>query len=324
MKGSFALKIITHEEIKGLIAPNAAFDLVKENFVRKAEWILPAKTSLKYDSADFFNIMPCMMPKEGFAGVKMIFRRAGRVPTLTSKIIIFDYATGDALALIDGDYLTVLRTGAVAALAAETFALKNYNRIGLWGLGNTAYATFDVLTERRKIRGASSLEVYLLRYKDQAEKFIERFHAVDNVKFFIVDTYEAVIENSQVIFSCVSNMDDLFCNAEKYPAGVTIIPVHSKGFQNCDLVFDKIFADQTEQIKSFKYWSQFSKLNYRGELTDVLTDKIEGRTSERERILSYNVGIAIHDIRFAFEVYKKVGARCEDFNFKSPIDKFFY
>lgn len=314
------MKIITHEKIKGLINPVRAFELVKDNFIRKSEWILPAKTSLKYKSPDFFNVMPCMMPEEGFAGVKMIFRRAGRIPTLTSKIIIFDYKTGDALALIDGDYLTVLRTGAVAALAAETFAVKNYNRIGLFGLGNTAYATFDVLNERKQ----SPLEVYLLRYKDQAEKFIERFRHAENVKFFIVDDCETIIETSQVLFSCVSNTDDLFCDAEKYPQGITIIPVHSKGFQNCDLVFDKIFADQTAQIKSFKYWSQFSELNYRGELTDVLTGKVEGRTSERERILSYNVGIAIHDIRFAFEVYRLIGNDCAEFDLKSPCEKFFY
>ena len=318
------MKIITHEAIKGLIRPEEAFELVKENFVRKSEWVLPAKTSLKCEASDFFNVMPCMMPAEGFAGVKMIFRRAGRVPTLTSKIIIFDYATGDALALIDGDYLTVLRTGAVAALVAETFAVKNFSRIGMFGLGNTAYATFDVLTTRRKILGAPPLEVYLLRYKDQAEKFIERFRHVESAKFFIVDDCAAVIENSEVLFSCVTNTNDLFCDAEKYPAGITIIPVHSKGFQNCDLVFDKIFADQTAQIKSFKYWAQFSELNYRGELTDVLTGKIEGRANNRERILSYNVGIAIHDIRLAFEVYNRVGARCADFDLKSPAEKFFY
>lgn len=318
------MKIITHEAIRGLVSPVEAFELVKDNFIRQSEWILPAKTSLKYKSPDFFNIMPCMMPEEGFAGVKMIFRRAGRIPTLTSKIIIFDYVTGDALALIDGDYLTVLRTGAVAALAAETFAVKNFSRIGMFGLGNTAYATFDVLTTRRKILNAPPLEVYLLRYKDQAEKFIERFNNVENVKFFIVDNCAAIIENSQVLFSCVTNMNDLFCDAEKYPAGITIIPVHSKGFQNCDLVFDKIFADQTDQIKSFKYWSQFSELNYCGELTDVLTGKIKRRTNDRERILSYNVGIAIHDIRFAFEVYRRIGADCAEFDLKGSVEKFFY
>lgn len=260
------MKIIKHAQIKGLIAPIAAFELVKENFVRQREWILPPKTSLKYDSPDFFNVMPCMMPAQGFAGVKMIFRRAGRVPTLTSKIIVFDYVTGEALALLDGDYITVQRTGAVAALAAEIFAAKNFSRVGFFGLGNTAYATFDVLTTRRNILGSSPLEVYLLRYKDQAEKFIARFGGED-VKFFIVDSYEEVIANSQVLFSCVTNMDSFFCAPEKYPDGITVIPVHSKGFQNCDLVFDKIFADQTEQIKSFKYWSQFSELNYCGEAT---------------------------------------------------------
>ena len=318
------MKIINHDAIKGLISPHTAFELVKDNFIRKAEWVLPPKTSLKHNSPDFFNVMPCMMPAEGFAGVKMIFRRAGRVPTLTSKIIIFDYHTGEAVALLDGDYLTVLRTGAVAALAAETFAVKNFSRIGLFGLGNTAYATFDVLIARRKILEAPPLEVYLLRYKDQAKKFIERFRAVENVSFYVVDDCEEIIRNSQVLFSCVSNMDGLFCAPEKYPDGITVIPVHSKGFQNCDLVFDKIFADQTEQIKSFKYWVQFSELNYCGELTDVLTGKIAGRTGDNERILSYNVGIAIHDIRFAFEVYKTVGARCEDLNLNSPVEKFFY
>ena len=41
-----------------------------------------------------------------------------------------------------------------------------------------------------------------------------------------------------------------------------------------------------------------------------------------EGILSYNVGIAIHDIRFAFVVYKLAGARCEDLNLNSPVEKF--
>ncbi|MBR1806360.1 MAG: hypothetical protein IJ774_08255 [Selenomonadaceae bacterium] len=163
-----------------------------------------------------------------------------------------------------------------------------------------------------------------MRYKDQAEKFIEKFRAVKDVKFFIVDSCEEIIRNSQVLFSCVTNMDDLFCAPEKYPSGITIVPVHSKGFQNCDLVFDKIFSDDTSQITSFKYWPQFSELNYRGELTDVLTGKVAGRTGDDERILSYNVGIAIHDIRFAFEVYKLVGVGCQDAQLNSPVEKFFY
>lgn len=227
------------------------------------------------------------------------------------------------MALLDGDYITAFRTGAVAALAADTFAVKDYNRIGIYGLGNTARATFDVLTSIEK-NVAKSFEVFLLRYKNQAENFIERFKHLKNVIFHIVDNAEEVAVNSQILISCVSDTKNLFCNVDKYPAGILILPVQSKGFQNCDLVFDKIFADYTAQIKDFKYFPQFSKLNYCGELTDVLNKNILGRDNDTERILSYNIGIAAHDIVFASEIFNRVGKDCEEINLKSPCEKFFY
>ena len=30
---------------------------------------------------------------------------------------------------------------------------------------------------------------------------------------------------------------------------MTVIPVHTRGFQNCDLFFDKVFADDTDHVK---------------------------------------------------------------------------
>lgn len=317
------MKIIPHNVIKKVFNVTEAFNLVKDSFIRQSEFLLPPKISIKYGESDFFNTMPCVMLNDGVAGVKVVSRHLGRTPTLTAKILLFDSSTGDALALLDGDYITVLRTGAVAALATETFAVKGYSRVGIWGLGNTAYAAFDVLVHNRK-NSAKVLDVFLLRYKNQAEKFIECFSHIDDVNFHICETYEEIAKNSQVLISCVSDMNKLFCNAEIYPAGILIVPVQSKGFQNCDLVFDKIFSDYTEQIKGFKYFSQFSKLNYCGELTDVLNGKIEGRTSNAERILSYNIGIAIHDLRFANEIYQRVGKSCADADLQSPRDKVFY
>lgn len=324
-KKVFSLKLIPHSVIKGVISPSEAFELVKENFINKSNFLLPPKISLKYNDENFFNTMPCIKKSGGeyITGVKLVSRHLGRTPTLTAKILIFDSITGETLALLDGDYITAFRTGAVAALAAETFAVKNYKRIGFFGLGNTAYATFDILSTVKK-NIDQPLEVYLLRYKNQAEKFIQRFNNLPNVKFIVVESYAEVIKNSQVLFSCVSNMDGIFCEAEEYPKGILVVPVHTKGFQNCDLVFDKIFADDTGHIKGFKYFPQFSKLNYCGEFTDVLNGKNIGRANESERILSYNIGIAIHDITFAYEIYKRVGNLCQEIDLQSPDEKIFY
>ena len=242
---------------------------------------------------------------------------------MTAKILLFDSTTGNALALLDGDYITAFRTGAVAALAADTLAVKNYNRVGIFGLGNTACAAFDVLTSIEK-NSAKNFEVFLLRYKNQAENFIARFNHLTNINFHIVDTYEEVAVNSQILISCVSYAKDFFCPVEKYPNGILILPVQSRGFQNCDLIFDKIFADYTAQIKDFKYFPQFSKLNYRGELTDVLNGTIDGRTDDNERNLSYNLGIAAHDMVFANEIYCRIGNDCDEVDLQSPTEKVFY
>ena len=44
-------------------------------------------------------------------------------------------------------------------------------------------------------------------------------------------------------------------------------------------------------------------------MPDVLAGRVPGRESEDERILSYNIGIALHDMVFAHHVCRLVSAR---------------
>ena len=74
-----------------------------------------------------------------------------------------------------------------------------------------------------------------------------------------------------------------------------------RGFQNCDVFFDKVFGDDTGQIRGFKYFSQFRQYD---ELHRVLQGKTPGRINNDERILSYNYGIGLHDIVFASKIYE--------------------
>ena len=42
-----------------------------------------------------------------------------------------------------------------------------------------------------------------------------------------------------------------------YRKGCLVIPVHTRGFQNCDLCFDKVYADDTAHVCGFKYFNEF-------------------------------------------------------------------
>ena len=105
--------------------------------------------------------------------------------------------------------------------------------------------------------------------------------------------------------SAVTEMVDLFCADDtKYPEGILLVPIHTRGFQNCDLFFDHVFADDKEHVEGFKYFSQFKAFN---ELSEVLLGRMKGRENDKQRILSYNIGLGLHDVLYASKIYERLG-----------------
>ncbi len=295
------MRIISQQQIKALgISPSTCLQWVKESFSIKKNSQLPAKISVHPEGFDFYTAMPCLLPKEyDRVGLKMVHRVKGAIPSLGSDILVYEASTGKLLAFMDCDWITAMRTGATAVYAAQTLRRTGEVTYCIVGLGNTARATMLCLLESEPGRHH---KVYLKRYKNQAELFIERFQNYNNVSFEIIDSISDMFKASDVIFSCISDADGLFCEDENcFRSGCTLIPVHVRGFQNCDLFFDKIYGDDTAPIKQWKYFNQY---RYYGELQDVIDGKDNGRDNNIERIISYNYGLALHDIYYATKIYE--------------------
>ena len=124
-----------------------------------------------------------------------------------------------------------------------------------------------------------------------------------NLHFSVCDNTKTLISGSDVVISCITSASGQIATDEEFKPGVTVIPVHTRGFQNCDLFFDKVFADDTDHVKDFKYFKSFKQFD---EVSKVLLKKSVGRASEQERILVYNIGISLHDIYFASKIYDLV------------------
>ena len=298
------VSVIQQEQIDRLrISPKECIEWVRQGFLLKDEAQMPAKLSVHPQGEDFMTAMPCLLPElngRKYFGLKLVSRIEGQTPTLKSDITLYDAGTGQLLAVMDGDWITAMRTGAVAALAARTFQRAGVDTYSMIGLGNIGRAVALSLIADNSDR---HINIRLMRYKNQAELFVERFKSYDNVTFDIIDDPTAFVSEADVLISCVTVATELlFPDDTLYKKGVTVIPVHVRGFQNCDLFFDKVFGDDTGQIERFKYFSRFRQYD---ELHYVLQGKNPGRTSDEERILSYNYGIALHDIFFASQIYEK-------------------
>lgn len=299
------ITFISDEDIRALdISPSQCMEWVREAFLLKDASLCPHKISITFDENKFMNTMPAVIPAINAMGVKVVTRYPKRTPTLEGQILFYTYSGregGRLTHLLDAAWITSARTGAVCATAVKTFAVKNFSTIALLGLGSTAKASMACLLADN---GNRPLRIKLLRYKDQAEKFVREFSGHANASFELCDDMRALVEDADVVVSCITNAPGLLAQPEWFRPGCLLVPVHTKGFQTCDLVFDKVFADDTAHVSNFKYFPQFRKF---GELPDVLQEKIPGRETAEERIISYNIGIALHDIVFAKHIIQMLG-----------------
>ena len=112
-----------------------------------------------------------------------------------------------------------------------------------------------------------------------------------------------------MIISALTYAEDNLCADEYFKPGCLVVPVHTRGFMNCDLFFDRFVVDDVGHVQGFKYFSEFESKMV--ELSAVLRGEAAGRRSSLERVMAYSIGIAIHDVFFAGKIYEMVNGRGE-------------
>lgn len=307
------MKIISEQMIRGLgISPVTCVAWIKESCALKAGSILPVKSAVRPTPDEFFTSMPCLLPppcksdlegvsgfKRRYYGVKVVHRLEEAVPSLGSDMLLYDAKNGELLALVEADWITAMRTGALAAATAKELRCSKAKTYGFIGLGNTARATLLCLLEQEP---TNQFNIKLLKYKNQAEDFADRFKMYANVSFEEVTDANLLVQESDVLFSCVTFAGgNIVKDVRQFKPGITIIPVHTQGFMNCDKVFDRVFGDDTNHVSGFKYFKEFKGYN---EIGEVFAGRDPGRTSDDQRIINYNYGLGLHDLVYAAKIYE--------------------
>lgn len=321
------MKIVDFEEVKSIaekMSPSEWYDWVDDALRKKDKFQMPPKIHITQDNGSYFNIMPAIYPEDNLAVVKTVGRHplnpSEKRLVMMSDMMLYESDTGMLKGLIDGEYITTLRTGVVAAHSALLFVKKDFQVIGLLGLGNIMTVCFKTFISKLRESGDNrKLVVKLYRHHDQEKKFAKRFSSLKNVEFEFCDTYESVMQDSDLIMSAVTKATKNFADDKYYKKGVTIVPICTMGFQNCDLFFDKVFTDEIDQIRGFKYFNKFKSVTTN--VSDVLNGKKEGRTSNDERILVYDYGLAIHDLYFGRKFFDL--AKGKDIDYRYPREKYF-
>ncbi|HEX2414886.1 MAG TPA: ornithine cyclodeaminase family protein [Thermoleophilaceae bacterium] len=133
------IPVFAHDAVLAAISPEEAIDRVRDGFVEFAggEWQMPPKVYLDAAPDGDFRAMPAK--GAGLAILKWVtsFPRnpdAG-LPVVMGMICVSSALDGRPLALVDVRAITALRTGAVAAVAAQELAREDARSAGIIGCG---------------------------------------------------------------------------------------------------------------------------------------------------------------------------------------------
>ena len=155
------------------------------------KWQQPVRGVLSQNGG-FFGVMPASGES---MGIKMVtfYPNNTELPTHMAVIALFDPKTGEPLALMDGRYITEMRTAAVSAVATDALASADAKVLALLGAGVQAQAHLEVLPH---VRHFEEIRVWNHR-AEKAQRFADE-HGVKAMEL------EDAVRDADVVVTATS------------------------------------------------------------------------------------------------------------------------
>lgn len=315
--------LLSKKDIKEVFTMRDAIEADKEAFkiYTEGKSVVPLRTNIpatKQEGTMLF--MPGYVENLDCAAVKIVSvfpknEEKGK-PVTPATVLLLDGTTGEACAVLDGTYVTQLRTGAASGAALDMLAIKNAKKGALIGTGGQASAQLEAMIESRNLE-----EVYIYgRDIEKTKKFVAQMKqelSHYNTKFEVAKTSDEAIEDADVIITVTTSEKPVF-DGNKVKKGATISAVGSylPTMQELDPVVltraNKIFFESTDAVlaESGDILTPLadgiiSKDDFSGELGQVINNEIPGRENDEEIIVFKTVGIAVQDVVTAKKIYDK-------------------
>src|ERR1700722_14268183 len=152
-------RFFNEEEVRARVRMPDLIDAMQQALVEFSAGRVqqPVRTVLQFGAEhSLFGVMPSYVPSLPVLGAKLVtvcHRNAERgLGTHQAIIVMLDPETGMAEAILDGRYITEVRTAAVSAVSARHLARKDARVLGILGSGVQARSHCEALKLVRDFR----------------------------------------------------------------------------------------------------------------------------------------------------------------------------
>lgn len=309
--------VLTKKDIEKVLTPSATISAVHKAF--KAYGLgqadMPPKSYLYFKKGDL-RTMPAYIHGQGFniAGTKSVNvhteNHKHNLPTVMAVITLTDPKNGFPLAVMDGTYITNMRTGAAGALAIRLLGRGNVRVAGFVGCGVQARTQLACIMEVRKLK---IIKAWQHDPKDHsAQQFCSWAEKTYNLETVISFDIDDITTNVDILTTTTSSREPL---VHKVSQGTHINAIgadaegkqeiHPRVLKQANVVIDDwAQAAHSGEINIPLKKRQISKKHIYGTLGEIAAGKKEGRRSAEEITIFDSTGLAIQDVSCAFTVYK--------------------
>ncbi|HOQ19144.1 MAG TPA: alanine dehydrogenase [Methanothermobacter thermautotrophicus] len=265
------------------------------------------------------RVMPSYLEELEMAGVKCVNVHPSNpdrhsLPTVMAVIELVDPETGFPIALMDGTHITDMRTGAAGGVSVKYLASRDASVLGIIGAGRQAWTQLMAIS---RVTDLEEVSVYC-RTPSTREKFAARASSEYGIHVRAAAEPREAVEGMDIVVTATPSRSPVV-RADWVSPGTHICAMgaDAPGKQELDPLILKgarVFYDSLEQaVHSGEINVPITEGiigvdDLQGSLGDVMTGKIEGRTSPDDVTVFDSTGLSIQDITTAWMVYERAVA----------------
>ena len=303
------VRVLSGKDLKSVLTMPDCIEAMRKAFTALAEnkVTVPLRTAIDLvEDNGGALVMPVYSAAISKVGVKTVMinrdNPAKGLPFIHATVMLFDSATGAPVALMDGEVITAMRTGAVSGLATQLMAREDARVAAIIGAGAQGETQLEGVCAVRAIEGAYVFDLDRHRAEVFASKMTERLEIE-----VVAAKSSKVLAEAEVICTSTSSPVPVFADTD-IALGTHINGVGSYRPDMAEispetLLRAKIIVDQRhgclaeagDLLQPIR-GGLFTADHIHGELGELVTGRIDCRTSTEEITVFKSVGIAVQDL----------------------------
>ncbi len=302
------LRVLTEADVLQALSMREAIESMRSAFgqLSAGQAEVPLRTRLETDQG-LMLFMPAFLQQSNEIGFKMVSvwgDNPGKgLPAVIALAAVIDPVTGQPKALINGEALTGLRTGAGGGLAADYLARSDAEIVTVFGSGVQARAQLEAVCVVRQIS-----QVRLVgRTPVSVEKFATEIAEWPNAPTVsIMENRQEAVTGADIILAATTSETPVFAGRHLSPGThITGVGSYAPHMQEVDeitvkqakVVVDSMQASLAEAGDLITPLNNgiITKQDIYAELGNLVNGDLPGRESAEEITFFKSVGVAVQD-----------------------------